>query len=420
MTGPVQPQIIKRPSRRRHQKARTGCGICKRRHIKCDEAKPECQNCLTFKVRCEYSDVHLSKGIDQLSIIVSSGPGPQRGRGRPRLTWPERTPRRAEPSLPIKNPANEHTLSLKTVKAYNLLLEHLQWPGHTDAMISYMEIKEKRPSPILNFSDACIADLVRSLVASHLAHIQPQNQHHFRIIAESFCSAGLRGLASQLASVDPNSSHTVFVAAVLVCITTLAQGPRAGEYLLFSDVAVAEWFPLLQGLKSVLTTFSISAIFSGPLRLFSCHTARTGRTTADILHLPRLEWIDPFNQLKDFVAKSSGIEMESNVEAVLSLGQCYEAIWGGTDLAYQGDAVNGLAFMWTYRLKDDFIRRLQRKDPITLVIFAHFAVLLTSLEYIWFIKGWPEHILAGIAGNIDHMYLAWLQWPLEVVGRCTE
>ena len=141
----------------------------------------------------------------------------------------------------------------------------------------------------------------------------PNLDSRFRSDCLSVYSAGLRRLASLLASVDASNSHPVFVAAVLVCITTLAQGPRAGKYLLFSDIAVAEWFPLVQGLKSVLTTFSISAIFSGPLRLFSCHTARASRTTADILHLPRLQWIGPFNQLKDFVAKSSGIEMGSNV-----------------------------------------------------------------------------------------------------------
>ncbi|OKL57178.1 hypothetical protein UA08_07314 [Talaromyces atroroseus] len=35
------------------EKVRTGCITCKRRHIKCDEAKPQCSNCLRSRRHCE-------------------------------------------------------------------------------------------------------------------------------------------------------------------------------------------------------------------------------------------------------------------------------------------------------------------------------------------------------------------------------
>ena len=35
------------------QKVRTGCTTCKKRHIKCDEAKPHCNNCLRGRRQCE-------------------------------------------------------------------------------------------------------------------------------------------------------------------------------------------------------------------------------------------------------------------------------------------------------------------------------------------------------------------------------
>lgn len=38
-------------------KVRTGCITCKRRHVKCDEAKPQCNNCLKSRGHCEgYAD----------------------------------------------------------------------------------------------------------------------------------------------------------------------------------------------------------------------------------------------------------------------------------------------------------------------------------------------------------------------------
>lgn len=35
------------------EKVRTGCITCKRRHVKCDEAKPQCNNCLKSRGHCE-------------------------------------------------------------------------------------------------------------------------------------------------------------------------------------------------------------------------------------------------------------------------------------------------------------------------------------------------------------------------------
>ncbi|KAH8666542.1 hypothetical protein BX600DRAFT_549606 [Xylariales sp. PMI_506] len=40
--------------RKAHTKSRRGCGNCKLRHTKCDEAKPSCKKCLSFGVSCSY------------------------------------------------------------------------------------------------------------------------------------------------------------------------------------------------------------------------------------------------------------------------------------------------------------------------------------------------------------------------------
>ncbi|KAL2822627.1 hypothetical protein BJX63DRAFT_127153 [Aspergillus granulosus] len=47
------PQSKFRP-RRRHKKSRNGCMECKRRRIKCDEAKPSCSRCILTKQDCIY------------------------------------------------------------------------------------------------------------------------------------------------------------------------------------------------------------------------------------------------------------------------------------------------------------------------------------------------------------------------------
>ncbi|KAJ4992590.1 hypothetical protein SVAN01_01973 [Stagonosporopsis vannaccii] len=42
--------------RRAHAKSRKGCGNCKLRRVKCDEAQPSCRKCKLYGVACDYSD----------------------------------------------------------------------------------------------------------------------------------------------------------------------------------------------------------------------------------------------------------------------------------------------------------------------------------------------------------------------------
>lgn len=42
--------------RKFHLKSRKGCSTCKKRRVKCDEAKPLCNNCLRMKLSCGYLD----------------------------------------------------------------------------------------------------------------------------------------------------------------------------------------------------------------------------------------------------------------------------------------------------------------------------------------------------------------------------
>ena len=52
--------------RRKHQKSRSGCTTCKRRHIRCDEGHPRCQNCIIHRSTCSYPEGHswASTGIN--------------------------------------------------------------------------------------------------------------------------------------------------------------------------------------------------------------------------------------------------------------------------------------------------------------------------------------------------------------------
>ncbi|KAL0930502.1 Sterol regulatory element-binding protein ECM22-like protein 1 [Colletotrichum truncatum] len=410
-----QVEVLGKTSRKPHRKTRTGCAVCKKRRIKCDENKPACRNCLLFNVGCTYSSVRPAVSGERLIFLVNDGPGPHRGRGRPRTNWPER----ASAIVKVASPYNSLCAALPSLvegtRAYSMLLECLKWTGDTTVMTSREQIIRKGPSTVLGMSYPFIFDLVRSVVASHLVQQLPQHREHFRALADSYSSPGIRGLTELLPHLDAKNAHAIFAAAALVCITILAQGPREGEYLFFNDGDSLTWIQLLKGLKSIPGAVGVDQVFSGPLRSFSCGKTRVDRPAVEILHLQTLDWVGQFIRLRDFIAHSNNATRVADLEALEGLELCYEANWGRADGSYEGDVMNKWAFTWAYHLQDDFVRRLQKKSPMPLVILAHFAVLLKTLEHVWWIAGWPQHIVSGIHAMIDRGYLHWLEWPARAL-----
>ncbi|POS79159.1 hypothetical protein DHEL01_v202434 [Diaporthe helianthi] len=69
----AQPALAKTGQRQRkaHKKSRAGCGNCKIRRVKCDEAKPKCKKCIAFGVSCNYG----TKGSTSVGELVLSFEG---------------------------------------------------------------------------------------------------------------------------------------------------------------------------------------------------------------------------------------------------------------------------------------------------------------------------------------------------------
>ncbi|TVY16401.1 putative transcriptional regulatory protein, partial [Lachnellula arida] len=69
----VMAQIWK-PKRVFKAKTRTGCGICRKRRIKCDEQKPSCYHCIRSGWKCDgYSHMQpeVTKSQKQDTLVSS-------------------------------------------------------------------------------------------------------------------------------------------------------------------------------------------------------------------------------------------------------------------------------------------------------------------------------------------------------------
>ncbi|KAH7189866.1 hypothetical protein DER44DRAFT_120910 [Fusarium oxysporum] len=423
MSENSEPRAIK--SRRPHRKSRNGCGNCKQRKIKCDEAKPECYNCARFDVECSYSQPRSTTPPPCSIFLVSNGPLVQRRRGRPRTRFPERNSTADEGLLMSqfslrRMPETYRSYSVDNIEAYRLLHHYLTWTD-TPAMTGSPQnnVIQVQVS-LLGFTYPFLLDFIHGFSALHLAHLQPEKQRHYHAVADRFHSIGLRALASALHDIDTNNCHAIYAGSVFVCFNIFARGPLPGEYLLFSETGPAIWFQLLKGVKSILGRAGSNIPYTGPFQHLSAGPPEAYQPVSVARGLPPLDWIDHFQRLRDHVICAGDTDAMFDIEALDSLWVCYEATWGGVDGTYQGEAKNQLAFIWTYHLKDEFVLRLQSSKPVSLIIFAYFAHLLGTLEHIWFISRWPQHIICGIYSRLNDSHRPWLQWILKATNQQDE
>jgi hypothetical protein len=169
---------------------------------------------------------------------------------------------------------------------------------------------------------------------------------------------------------------------------------------------------------------------------------------------PRLDWEDALDGLREFIAGAipdkdgqegatptprtsleTGQYSEAaaaSLKALDGLIGIYEATYGRRtgpdgDVTYHGPHENQFIFGWLYRVESDFVACVRRREPLALLVLAHFAVLLNreAIRMGWYIEGWRDHIIAKVDDLLqDQECRRWMRWPMGQVnpkgGRSTQ
>jgi hypothetical protein len=99
-----------------------------------------------------------------------------------------------------------------------------------------------------------------------------------------------------------------------------------------------------------------------------------------IFKYPRFDWIHHFERLYALIATFAWSDSATDVDAPKKREWYYEATYGKGDGEFQGDANHQNILTWPYQLGEDFTACMQERNPVPLIIAAHFALLLQNLE----------------------------------------
>ncbi|KAL4903063.1 hypothetical protein BDW74DRAFT_56189 [Aspergillus multicolor] len=426
-------------SRKSHRKSRLGCGNCKRRRVKCDEQRPECRNCQRHSVPCDYAseDGNTSHELsttsdstpeqqtdDSLTFISSSQADfrpPKRRHARRTVPPAEDLQQAPAPSLSTAVVNRPFDFSATDMAIFHHLMSSKDLGGSNQMAISQFTR--------LGFSFHYLLHLLLAFSSFHLARHQGDDPLHqilgqskdYLAEGERHYLIGVGAVAEQIPHLGQENGLALYAATLLIFLTSVARGPQQGEYLAFRGDGQPGSLSLFMGIRTVLETcsgtLSIDASVMHPAEKLDSPTPGTSesprrwrrnvedarRYDSELPHLSNLlSTLGPEHDAKGYH------------QAFHLLQHIFHSLYG-PESSVDESQLWPYIFGWLYTLPNSVLTALQHREPVALVLFSFFLVLLKELDATWFLRDWPEHIIDGIFYNLDCSYRDHIRWPMEVL-----
>ncbi|OGM44435.1 C6 transcription factor [Aspergillus bombycis] len=405
----------------------------------CDEVHPACGQCTSHDVDCDFTipqsapseitstgsirtpGVELTTPSSHHSIVFISSSKtdfklPKR-RYQRRPTTTKETAKVAVPPTPTKTTFPLNTTDLELFHHYLSVTSPTL--ADDDAGMHALQVAV----PELGFRFHYILHLALAFASYHMARLPGMGAPHGRILeGDRHYNTALTQVSASIAGLNESTCHAVYGSAVLICLCSLAKGPREGEYLAFGDSDCAEWLTLLRGIRSI-TEVSRDLFYIDPV------SSPSSETRERLLHgNPRIchehSWPEWKVRLKEcerlieteYYTAGDGIQPAVYVHVLTCLTNAFHYVYRKIDVG-RGERC-AKTFQWLYQLPEAFVFDLQQRKWPALLLLSHFLVLLQQLNSYWFVEGWPEHVMGEIYRSFNAQQRVWLQWPAGQIGWC--
>lgn len=412
----------------------------------CDEVQPACGQCISHDVNCDFT-------VQQHALSETASTGSTEAPGS-RSTLAEcATPlpyngftfissSKTGFKLPKRRYQRRQATARETANAKSALDEVLPTPTiaqlqlnttdlelfHHYLSVTSMTLADDDEGmhvlqvalPQLGFRFHYILHLLLAFAGYHMARLPSMGAPHGRRLeGDRHHNIALTQVSSSIAELSESTCHAVYGSSVLICLCSLARGPRDGEYLAFSDSDRAEWLTLLRGIRSI-TEASRDVFYIDPV------SSPRSTTEARLLEgKPRLchealgpEWKESLKECEHLIGIEStagdGVQHAIYKHVLTCLTNAFVHVYGKTEIG-RGERC-ARTFQWLYQLPDVFVLDLQQRKWPALLLLSYFLVLLQQLKSYWFVKGWPEHVMGEIYRSFNAQQRTWLKWPADQIG----
>lgn len=181
--------------------------------------------------------------------------------------------------------------------------------------------------------------------------------------------------------------------------------------LLISNGVTPEWLFLFRGMRSVIELNS-DAISSIAALSFIFDSGRQMNDAWENTTPPEHEGLKELeNNLKLYVKDPQ--KLDELTHGIESLKRSFVYFSNGN---FTDDQRLRAAFMWLFKVRENFVTLLKERDNEALCVLSFFCVLLQRLDYLWCIEGWGMHLVGRIYSVLDEGHRLWIRWPIEEIG----
>ncbi|OTB04465.1 hypothetical protein M426DRAFT_154851 [Hypoxylon sp. CI-4A] len=401
-------------ARRTHRKSRNGCIGCKQRHIKCDETLPSCINCSTSDRTCSFVSSRPRRHADAYPPTPSvSAPSISSTASSPIYLLSETG------TLDSNNSSTSFQSTLVTPGQINIqhlvLLRHLE---HEVLKSPYLvlptDVQDAQLRYEAIFKSAVSAPyLMHELLAFSALHYSMHSSDGLKKKEYAHLAAELQTSALALFNATKPEVHNEN------CMTLLVFSSLLGMHTLFDAVASYNDIPdLLDKIVHYLKVHhGVRAITNQ-----SWHVLRD----SEILHrINSIEASDeacpqkekPANEcdrllslLDSWCDKLSPGTYNTCLEAIRSLS------WGFNlySSLSSPDSLH-ITMAWPVMISAEFIELLDQRQPVPLIVLAHWAMLLHFEREFWVFNGAGRIIIESLSRHLGPYWDDWLTAPKEAL-----
>ncbi|KAK9492442.1 hypothetical protein V1508DRAFT_158707 [Lipomyces doorenjongii] len=419
------------PSRRTHTKSRLGCLQCKKRRVKCDEKGPRCGNCTKHNIACKYTgssvnrlllsrivysnnqqcldtEERSSSGSSHVSPTSSYSQSPPSTGSSGRLSTT--TPSSLRPLDILSNLIDRNPQFTSNLYMQDLDLMHHYSTQTYRTLSEATKIQEiwKTVIPKEALAHRFLMHGLLALSALHLIEINNGDKGPSRMmymeIATRHQSLALSSFRPELNSITPLNCNALFAFSCFLSIFAFASSQCMGiEQGMAPVEEIVQAFSLLRGVYEILH-MAWDWIEKGQLEPLLRHpgTSTTGAVSAEArAALDHLEEVN--NDNRDSEAK------EVCCAAIHKLRESFENF-------YSQCLQVRIAMAWPITVPPAYIILLKSRQPMALVILAHYCVILRWLERCWWLTGWSEKLVEEIYQSLDASWRPSIRWPVKIVG----
>ncbi|OTA52298.1 hypothetical protein K449DRAFT_440844 [Hypoxylon sp. EC38] len=435
------------PCRKSHRNSHHGCIQCKSKRVKCDQEQPRCTRCRKKGQACTYR--HLTSSYDPFGNHSNTASGPTTSatsfnlvsapsrRGvvtldltseafRPEMeSFPTVLPSDSiSPSSYISPPAPSAVTPLyKGILTFDPITEQLLHHYSTEVSLVFTS-SEVQVEVLSCFHEAVIRHsfvypyvyhAMLTVSALHLASHTPALDSASRVRSPHLVTAlahkasALEGLRSIVNSITASTCEPTLAASGLLTVCAFALLPTG----LASD-AIDLLGQIMTFYRGTVAIFQFGQQNSSTASNATISRVRQFVLTATVVEKP---WPKAEAAVDKVVAKILELGETSQearrkktalLDAGIKLKKALRRVAGAR-------GVYNVACMWLAMVEPTFNESVKARDPLSLILLAHWVVSLKYVKHIWWSQGWPEWTLQAVWQEAGQEHLDLLEWASEEI-----